>query len=255
MPVVAADIVVYGSNVMPTDDVATQIGGAISLSKKVVFVDIDPTGLVEILSSAAGDTTQTVTVNYLDAAGVLAQETKTLNGTTPVAFVASMSAILRALKSASTAGTITIRKSGAGSTIITFEKTPNEILDVRRPFYNAFANAAGGATKTYYEKVFIRNNHATLALESAQVLISADPLGVMSFALETVLGGTTDNGVGNNRQVAPAGFTFDTTTKNVANGQVLSPVSHQGVWLKLTLLGGTAPADSTFTLRLTGISQ
>lgn len=255
MPVADADIVVYGSAVMPTTDVTTQIGGAIDTQKKVTFTDIDPTGLVEMLSSAAGDTTQTVTIDYLDAAGNLAAETKTLNGTTAVAFVASMSAILRALKSATTTGTITIRKSGAGATLITMEKTPNEIFDVRRPFFNAQANASGGATKTYYEKVFVRNNHATLALTSATILEQTDVNAVVDFALEAVLNGTTDNGVGNNRQVAPTGFLFDSTTKSVANVGVLSPVSAQGVWLRLTLVAGISPADTSWTARLSGISQ
>lgn len=254
MAVTAADIVVYGSASMPTDDVAAQIGGAISLSKKVVFVDIDVAGTVEMVSSAAGDTTQTVTIDFLDAAGVKQAETRTLNGTTAVAFTGTMTAILRALKSATTTGIITVRKSGAGATLITFEKTPNEILDVRRPFFNAIANATGQATKKYYEKVFIRNNHATLALTDATVIENADPEAAIAFALETVLNGTTDNGAGNNRQVAPAGFTFDSTTKNVANAQSLSPVSAQGVWLELTLTGGKTPADSSFTLRLQGIS-
>lgn len=251
MPIVAADIVVYGSSVMPVDDVVTQIGGAIDLAKRVVFTDIDPSGTVEMLSSAAGDNTQTVTIFYLDAAGLLANEVRTLNGITVVAFVATMSAILRMLVSAAHTGTITIRKSGAGATLASIE---SGVLDVRRPHYNAIANASGGATKTYYEKVFIKNKHATLALDSSQVILQADPEAVMTFALETVLNGTTDNGVGNNRQVTPAGFTFDATTKNVANGGILTAGAAQGVWLKMNLVGGKTPADSTFTLRLTGIS-
>lgn len=251
MPVVAADIVAYGSAVMPDDDTVTQIGGAISTAKRVVFTDIDPAGLVEMLSSNAGDTTQTVTIHYLDETGTLLTEAKTLNGTTPVDFVDSMAAILKIVISAAHTGTVTIRKDGAGSTIVAIE---SGVLEIRRPFFNALANASGGATKTYYEKIFLKNNHATLALTSAQVILQADPEAVITFALETVLGGTTDNGVGNNRQVAPGGFTFDATTKNVANGQSHTALAAQGVWLKLTLTGGKTPADSSFTLRETGIS-
>ncbi len=40
MPIVAADIVAYGSASMPDNDTPTDIGGAISLLKRVVFVDI-----------------------------------------------------------------------------------------------------------------------------------------------------------------------------------------------------------------------
>lgn len=236
---------------MPDDDVPTQIGGAISTSKRVVFTDIDPAGLVEMLSSDAGDTTQTVTITYLDETGAFLTEVKTLNGTIVVDFVDSMAAILKIVVSAAHAGTITIRKDAAGSTIVAIE---SGVLEIRRPFFNALANATGGATKTYYEKVFLKNNHATLALTSAQVILQADPQAVITFALESVLNGTTDNGAGNNRQVAPAGFTFDATTKNVANGQSHTALAAQGVWLKMTLTGGKTPADSTSTLRETGIS-
>lgn len=257
MAVVAADIVVYGSSVMPTDDVTTQIGGAIDTSKKVVFTDIAPAGPVEVLSSAAGDTTpRAITVDYIGTDGVLASETQVLTGTTAVIFAATMDAILRVRQSAGTnhVGIITLRKSVAGATLVTMEISPFVILDVRRPFYNAIANPTGGATKTYYEKVFIRNNNATSALSDATVIEQLDVEAVIDFALETVLGGTTDNGGGNNRQVAPAGFIFDSTTKNVANGKVLSAVSAQGMWMKLTLPGGKAPADTTWTVRLQGIA-
>lgn len=257
MPIVAADIVVYGSSVMPTDDVTTQIGGAISLSKRVVFTDIDPAGLVEILSSSASDVTpRAVTIYYLDATGTLANETQILTGTTPAIFAATMAAILRIVQSAGTdhVGTLTIRKSPAGATLAIMEITPSVVLDIRRPHYNALANPTGGATKTYYEKVFIKNWHATLALTDSVVIEQADPDSVMAFALETVLNGTTDNGVGNNRLVSPSGFTFDSTTKDVANGKSLTALAAQGVWLQMTLVGGKAPADTSFTLRLQGVT-
>jgi hypothetical protein len=210
-----------------------------------------------MLSSAAGDGAgKTITIDYIGTDGVLATESKDLNGTTPVDFVATMDAILRIRQSAGAnhAGIVTIRKDGAGSTIATMEITPFVILDVRRPFYNAIANPTGGVTKTYYEKVFIRNNNAVSSISDSTVIEQLDVNAVVDFALETVLGGTTDNGVGNNRQVSPAGFVFDSTTKNVANGKVLSAASAQGMWMKLTLAGGQSPADTTWTVRLQGIA-
>jgi hypothetical protein len=133
-----------------------------------------------------------------------------------------------------------------------FDKTPNEVTQVRRLFYNAGANPPGGATKKYYDKVFFWNDDATLDLTSAQVIESADPSGLVAFGLEATLGGTTTNGAGNNRQVAPAGITFDSAAKNVANSGSLTHGAGQAVWLELTLAGGAAALKSTYAPQLQG---
>ena len=107
-----------------------------------------------------------------------------------------------------------------------FEKTPLEISEVRRIFYDAAANPAGGAEKTLHEKVFIYNLHATLALTNATIAEVAEGLSTsIAFDLESTLGGSDDNGSGNARTVAPAGYTFDSATKDVANSQNFSPSS------------------------------
>ena len=51
MPIVAADIIAYGSASMPDDDTPTGIGGAIDTAVKVVFTDISATDTVEILTA------------------------------------------------------------------------------------------------------------------------------------------------------------------------------------------------------------
>jgi hypothetical protein len=73
--------------------------------------DITPPGIVEYLSSAAGDTTQQVTVYGLDSSNNPIVETRTLNGTTPVAGSATFASVLGCVKSAATAGTITVRST------------------------------------------------------------------------------------------------------------------------------------------------
>ena len=83
MPIVASDIVAYGSASMPDDDTPTGIGGAKDTSKKVVFTDISANDTVEILSSSGSDTTQTVTVFGRNTAGEIVSEAETLAGTTP----------------------------------------------------------------------------------------------------------------------------------------------------------------------------
>lgn len=253
MAIVDADIVVYGSGSgLPDDDTPTQIGGAINTAIEVVFTDIDPAGTVEALSDGAD--TRNLTITYLDAAGVQGSEVQALNGTGVVSFSASMAVILKAvLASGSASRTVTIRKSSAGATLITLKVNRTE---VRRIFYNCRANPDGGATKTYYEKVFVKNENGASDGTSAQVVEQADPSGNVTFALETTLDGTGDNGVGNNRQVAPTSGigSFDSATKNVANSGVFTHAKAQGLWLKLTLAGGTVPAETSWTLRLSLVS-
>lgn len=130
-----------------------------------------------------------------------------------------------------------------------------EVFQVRRPFYNASADVPGGVPKTYYEKGFFMNRNATLALTAAQVIKAADGTGgLIDFGMPSpnVLDDAQTNGAGNSRQVAPAGVTFDSTAKNVANAQNFTAGSAQGFWLRLSLPAGQAAQNTTVTMRLTG---
>jgi len=138
---------------------------------------------------------------------------------------------------------------------VVFDKTPNEIDEVRRPFYDAAAEAAGGSDKFNYEKVFEYNQHATLALTNAQSAEVVEGIHAkVDFALESTLDGTDNNGVGNNREVAPGGYTFDSTAKDVANSGNFSPQSGQGMWIRLDLDAGDAAQNSFWKPRVTGQS-
>lgn len=330
MPVRPQDIEIYGSATMPDSDATTNIGGAVDKTKRVVFADLSAADNVQIVSTAAGDTTQTVTVTGRDAAGVLQSEVKTLNGVTPVAMtsVTNWKDLLKAVKSASTTGTVAVEAAtaersntaaaGAADSItldagasaaddayngmviritggtgsgqirrvfdyvgatkvltpardfspapdntstfrisrgMVFEKTPDEVMQVRRIAYDAAADAAGGSARTYYDKIFFTNLHGTLALTAAQISEAADALGVFDFALEASLGGSDTNGAGNSRQVAPGGYTFNSTAKNVANSQNHTAGASQGVWTKLSLAAGAAANETTWTLRESGTTS
>lgn len=111
MPILASDLKLYGSAVMPDNDVPTNIGAAIATATQMAFYDV--TGLVQAISSAAGDTTQTVTVSYRNTAGVIQTEVKTLNGTTLVTYAATMERLLKAIKSATTTGDVAIEAQTA----------------------------------------------------------------------------------------------------------------------------------------------
>lgn len=251
MPIVASDIVAYGSTTMPDDDTPTGIGGAKDTTKKVTFTDISANDTVEILSSNAGDTTQTVTVYGRNTAGEIVSEAETLAGTTPQTTTQSFERILKITMSASAVGTVTIRKQSDDVTIATLEPG---LTEIRRPFYNAAAEASGGAARDYYEKIFLQNDNGSLTLTQATIEEFADPSANISFDLEASLDGSDTNGAGNRQTHSGDGttYTFDSTEKNVANSQNLTAGSAQGVWVKLSLAAGEASDNTTFTLRVNG---
>jgi len=248
MAIVASDIIAYGSASMPDDDSPTGIGGAEDQTIRVVFTDITANDTVEILSDNAGDTTQTVTIFGRNTAGEIVSELETLNGTVVQTTTQQFERILKIVMSATAAGNVTVRKQSDDSEIAVLAIGETEI---RRPFYNAAAEASGGAQRDYYEKIFMSNEHATLTLTEATIEETADPSGNVDFALESSLDGTDTNGAGN-RQTHTGGYTFDSTTKNVANSQNLTALSAQGVWLRLRLPAGEASDNTTFTLRVNG---
>jgi hypothetical protein len=109
MSVAQNELKFYGSANMQDTDSGTQ-GGAISTAKKIEFKDISPSGNIQIVSSSASDTTQTVTAYGKDASGVAINEGKTLNGQTPVAMTAQTTweRLLKAIKSATCAGDVAV---------------------------------------------------------------------------------------------------------------------------------------------------
>ena len=134
---------------------------------------------------------------------------------------------------------------------VVFDKSPSEILTVRRIMYKAAANAAGGAAKTLYNKVFAKNGHATLAALGASISEAADPSGLFSFALATAVGDTESTTA---RTVAPAAVTaFDSTAKAVPGTDLAAGIAI-GVWLKLDLAAGAAAQKTSVTMRLSASS-
>ena len=338
MSVIISDLSFYGSANMAETDGITQ-GGAVAFNKRVVFNDINPAGLLNYVSSGA-DTTQTITVTGRDATGAIQTETKTFNGTTPVAGAQTFERLLKGVISAATAvgdlaaisntaivtGTavsvaaatssapaqITLA-AGQGASVspgqivritggttginqlrmivsvsgdvcnlnrdwdalptgtitygvyegMLFDKLPNQVTEVRRPFYNVSADVAGGANRTYYEKIFAVNNNTATALTAASIIKQVDPVGATSlqFALASAL---NDTGTVANRQTAPAaGITaFSTgaapqtiavpTPQNLPSGAAPNAAGAQGVWLALTLNAGLAAGKTSLVIRTTG---
>src|SRR5260370_489226 len=326
MSLTLTDLKLYGSASMPDDNTPTNIGGAIAFTKKVDFSDIN--GSVQIVSSSGSDTTQTVQLFYRDITGSLLNETRTLNGLTPVLFSAAAERILKGLKSATTNGAVALEAQTATRTgtaqagtinSITFDagacawdgayngmivrltggtganqinevidyngttkvaivqdywhgsvpdatttfrisqgffydKLPNEILEVRRPWYNSAANAPGGGAVAFHDKVFFMNSSNANALLNALVTKFADATARVTFGLESIVNGTGSNGAGNNRTVAPAGVAFNSTTSPSFPGTNLLAGSYIGCWLKLSLADGDIALKAVLTMQMTGSS-
>lgn len=318
MAILLSDLKCYGVATEADDDTVEQIGGAIATSIKKHFSDY--AGNVQVVSSSASDTTQTMTLTYRDAAGSKLTEVKTITGQSPAALSATIERMLKGLKSASCAGDValeasvaertgTCQASGNGNIAIAldagasavndayagmiarttagtgngqikeviaydgvtkvclvnapwainpdgtteyrlskgmfFDKGPSEILQVRRIFYDAGSNPAGGADKKYYDAICWKNTHATLAGTLASLGEWADPSGLVAYAVAAAINDTGTNGSGNNRLVAPAGLTFNSDAKNVPGGQ-LAPADYIKVWLELTLDDGAAALKTTY---------
>lgn len=340
MSVLQSDIVYYGCTNMPDVDGATT-GGAVDFSKRIVFNDIAPAGLLSYVSSASGDTAVTVTVTGRDASGVIQTEGKTTNGTTIVAGAQSFERLLKgvvtgtaatgdiaalsttavvtgtaqagAAATASAPASMTLQ-AGQGASValgqivratnnspagvqnqmrsivaiagdvvslnrdwgtvptsattytvnegFLFEILPNKITQIRRPFYNAAADVAGGSNRNYYEKIFAVNNNTATALTAASIIKQVDPSGAtaLNVALCSAL---NDTGTIANRQTTPAsGITAFTAgaapqtiavpTANLTPGAAPNTAGAQGVWLNLALNAGVAAAKTSLTLRTTG---
>ena len=143
-----------------------------------------------------------------------------------------------------------------------FDLTPNQITQVRRPFYNAAADVSGGSNRTYYEKVFAVNNNTTTALTVANIIKQVDPTsGTLQFALTNALNDTSTVA---NRQTLPTvaitAFSSGSAPQTIAvpapqnlpSGAAPNAAGAQGIWLSLLLTAGLAPAKTSFTVRISG---
>ncbi len=252
MPIASTDIKFYGSTVMAELDATGSQGGAIATSIKMIFTDITATDKVTVISTAAGDTTQTVTVTGRAASGAITSDVLSLNGTSRVVGAVNFERILKVVVNAAHTGTITVTRNN-GPTYTTIATMESGILQIRRPFYNVSADVSSGSTRNFYEKIFIKNEHASLSLLSAVIKESADPTGNITFDLESTVNGTNTS---TNRVTAPVSGmlgSFDSTDKAVPTTD-LAASSAIGVWLKLTLAAGASPAKSTWTARVDGVT-
>ncbi len=253
MSIANSDIIVYGAANIAEDDVSTQ-GGAIATTIRYVFSDSTLANTlaetVEVLSSNVGDTTQTVTVYGRNAAGSLINEVFNLAGTTVQNGGTTFQTINKIVINASHAGTVTVRKASDNTAIAALE---TGVLQVRRLWIGIAADASGGSSRAFYEKIFIKNTHASLNYLSTVISEITDTPAVITFDLEDAV--NDNNSTASRLNTAPTGMlgSFDSAAKNCP-GTDLAFGSAIGVWLKITLPAGNAAILDTYVLRAAGTS-
>lgn len=147
-----------------------------------------------------------------------------------------------------------------------FDISPNPVTAITRCFATAQADVPGGASRTFYEKVFAVNTNASTALTTAAIqILSETPAlpgtATLDLALTKVL---NDTATAANRQTLPANG--DTTALvfvaqpspvsviaapgSLPNGN--SAAVAQGMWLRLTLPAGTTSYKGAALARTTG---
>jgi len=243
MPIAATDLIAYEALNRPDDDV-TLTGGGIDIDHRTVFTQMTANSNLEVVSSNAGDTTQSFTVKGRNAAGVIVTGTGTLNGTTAVAVPnGPYERILRFFIGADATGTVTLRNTAAGTTWGT-------VPPAERGFHSAFYDSASeAAIAIRFHKVHWRNSHATLTGTNAKVRLSADPDARIRQAIETAKGDTTTIA---NRKTTPAGVTFvdDNVDQTVPTGN-LAAGENIGVWYEQNLPASDTVHRTTYTSQLT----
>jgi hypothetical protein len=243
MPITASELILLGSLNRPEDDTST-VGGGIDIDNRPEFTQLAANDIVEMVSSAAGDTTQQVTLTGRDAAGAYTSDTKTLNGTTVVDFTGTWERALKVLMDGDATGIITVQRDAAGPTLST-------IPIGERGFYAMFIKSASESGATLrYEKMFWKNIDPSLTLNSAEVELTADPSSKIRMGLESA---KDDTNTATNRKTAPGGVSFvdDSVAQSVPTG-LLAAAEAIGTWIELSLTADDSAYNSTFTTRLSG---
>jgi len=229
----------------PEDDTATG-GGARDVDNQPGFTQLAATDDLEVLSAAAGDTTQVMTVDGRNDAGAFVTATATLTGTTAAILspATQFERVLSALLDGDAVGIVTLRRSVAGATVGT--------IPIGQRGFSAFfikaASAAGPVTR--FDKMFWENEHATLTLNSAQVQLTADPANRIR---QGVAASKDDSVTITNRVTTPGGITFvDDSVQQSVPGTTLEALTAIGVWIEQALLSADAPIKDTFTTELAG---
>lgn len=133
---------------------------------------------------------------------------------------------------------------------VVLNKSPYEIMTVRRPFWNALATAPSGADRVFYEKFFWRNDSAE-SLTLAQVQEVVNTSGIL-FGIDPTIPSTSSVV---NRLTAPviSNLVFGRLPQDIPTTlATLAPGQAVGVWLAFAVSAGQTPRKTAYMSRLAG---
>jgi len=256
MPVAASDLIFFLSANRPEADDTTS-GGAIDATMRLMDrtnADSLNTGSgdqIDLVSDNGADTQNCVVAGY-GTDGSWIEETVALTGTSNAQSTNTFLHLCKVELASAATGAITVAEynSGDPSEIFTIPATEK---GAARLFLKAEANAAGGGAKALYEKLFVKNTHATDALINGVLWLSEDEDTELTMDLEmsgdaTVTGGSETT---TNRATEPStGGTYSWgehasegaghDVGDAEDGNLIASEA-QGIWVKLSLAEARTP--------------
>jgi len=253
MSITAAELLVYyglagGAGGAILDDVST-VGGAIDLTRRPVYTQINPAGTKIDLVSDGADV-RTVLIRGRLLSGADANENVILTNNVIVTSVNTYERV-QVIEATTTSASRTITATQHTGSALIATIPPNEV-GILMNFINSFSDPA--VPEVRYDKIFWWNGDPAITLTGSQIELFADPSGVLLIALEDTIG---DSHTVANRFAAPAhvgAFVGVGVQINVSNSGNLTAQTGQGTWLEQSLAAGNIPVRASYTTQLQGNS-
>ena len=117
-----------------------------------------------------------------------------------------------------------------------------------------FINSMSEASQTIrYEKIFLKNKHATETLTNADAMLTADQAACLRIGAAPSIGDSAST-PGGNRKSAPTAVSFvdDNVAVQVPTTHALAAGQAIGIWLEQTRAAAAAAVRAAWTVSLAG---
>ncbi len=274
-PVAAADLIAYqalnggaGPGTEVEDDTAGTVGGAIDPDIRIIFVDLASDDDLQASLGDVADETLYLKIKARNSSGVLLSETKILTGgsTTPVEF--DTLGVVHSIQSARLYTDAGATTPATSTGTVDVETQPGATLVAQIPagesgFTRLFKESASEASPVdRFEKIFLKNDHGSLALLAAIITENADPSSKVTFCVEDAVddSNTTTAGRKNAPTAATMGNANSYVNTNIALLGALDNITKGeigwgeaiGVWLQQSLLADDGALEEPYTVDLDG---
>lgn len=244
MSVVNTQLVVYVASGMPENNTSI-VGGVIDSGVRASYDDPSSPSQIIIYSATGTDTSQTFNLTGRTTAGTVISESMSLSGTNNVTSSYTYERILKGVLDVPASGAVTV----SGNSVNKITDIPVGETGFRRPFYDVIASI--DEARTYYEKVFVKNNNPATTLADAKIIeVNTGLADKISFGLEDTK--QSDQTI-TNRLAVPTGVSggYGDGPSGIVNDQLLAG-DYQGVWFKLSLDAGDTATNSFYEVQISG---